>query len=207
VATLVKLFERNIMKIYHSYFLRKRENGFYYLGYEIDGRRHWKTTKCTKRIDALELLKNYNAEAVLPACELLLSDIYNQLKSSKTLRATTLRCYNTSINKFKKFCGDKPISDYKLSDLEKFKQFNSEHKVSDTTINIYMRSIISAFSFAVKKQYLKENPFPLSQSIKVAKKPPVFVSQPEFEALLNKVTNDTVKELFIVAANSGMTFS
>jgi integrase len=195
------------MKIYQSYSLKKRENGFWYVGYIVNDKKHWITTKCKKKPEAILFLKNFTDESVTPTSDLLLSDLFNQLKNSKKLRTTTLRCYNTSITKFKKLCGDKYISDYKLNDLERFKQINLDNKVSDTTTNIYMRSIISVFSYGVKNNYLKENPFSFSQLIKVQKITPVFISQDEFNILISKVTDETLKDFFITSANTGMRLS
>ena len=40
--------------------LFKRPNGFWYILFTVDGRRKWKSTKCTERSDALKRLTEFN---------------------------------------------------------------------------------------------------------------------------------------------------
>jgi hypothetical protein len=70
------------MKIY-QYYLKKRENGFYYIGYlSSDGKKQWKTTKCSKKGDALLFLKNYSSSTQdkpsnFIQSDKLLSEVFN----------------------------------------------------------------------------------------------------------------------------------
>jgi hypothetical protein len=51
-------------------FLFKRPNGFWYILYTADGRRQWKFTRCTERIDALKKLtefKDLTKKRLLPS--------------------------------------------------------------------------------------------------------------------------------------------
>src|ERR1700690_2703418 len=162
------------MKITSSFSLRKRENGIWYLGYEENGKRYWKTTKCTRKSEALQFFKQYTTDTFNPAKTVKLSELIIELENSKTLRKNTILSYSTAVKLFIRHCGDKPVTEYRTNDLETFKHLQVSRKVSDTSINIWIRSIVAMFSFAVKRQYIVKNPFSLSLTIKISKKPPLF---------------------------------
>jgi site-specific recombinase XerD len=203
------------MKIYQRYFLIKRNNGFYYLGYDIDGKRRWKTTKCKKKVEAMLFLKYYTGEEIKTEKSILLSQLVTELGMSKSVRRTTFVSYALAVKLFIKLIGDKELGEYKRDDLERFKQFEMvkklsydiEKTLSHNTINVYMRAIMSVFSYGVKNNYLKNKPFSFSQLVKVSKITPVFISQEEFQKLLQEVDNETLKDYFIISGNTGMRLS
>ncbi len=195
------------MKINSSFLLKKRENGYYYIGYHVNGKLHWKTTGCTLKHEALAFFKSYSAEVDVPEKSIILSQLMVQLEASKTLRNNTLQSYNTAVTVLIRHAGDRPVNEYQLADLEAFKQHQLERKVSDTSINIWIRALVAVFSYAVKRQYLSKNPFSLSLTIKIAKKPPLFITQEEFGKLLGIVKNETLRDFYTVAGNTGMRLS
>ena len=195
------------MKITSSFLLKKRENGVYYIGYYTAGKLHWKTTKCRRKDDALSFFKNFSADVFVPERSLLLSELMKELEISKRLRTGTVKGYAIAVKLLIRQCGDKPLTEYQLNDLESFKQYQLTRKLSDITVNTWIISLVAVFGYAVKRQYLKQNPFSLSVRLKVSKKPPLFITQEEFEKLLKKVQTETLRDFYTVAGNTGMRLS
>jgi hypothetical protein len=46
------------MPVPSKFYLFRRANGFYYVGYTADGRKPWKSTGCTTKHDALRTIRN-----------------------------------------------------------------------------------------------------------------------------------------------------
>lgn len=196
------------MEITRPFHLRKRENGFYYVCWLENGKRCYKSTHCTRKVEALEFLKSYSAEQqAQPVSRVTLSVLFEELKNGKRLRENTIDSYSQAVERLKSLCGDIAVSQYKAEHLELFKRELLGNSVSETSTNIWIRSLVAVFSFAVRRGYVSQNPFSLSATIKIPKQPPVFMSQEEFEKLLATVPNQTLKDFYIVAANTGMRLS
>lgn len=195
------------MKITRPFTIRKRENGYYYLGTEVNGNRHWKSTKCRRKVEALEFAKCHFQPEHKRDSKLTLSQMFSELSNSRTLRANTIGSYTQAVNRLKALCGDKEISEFTSEDLERFKQSQLANKVSPTSTNIWIRSLVAVFSYAVKRGYISQSPFSLSLTIKIAKQPPVFMSQEEFDKLLGLVPNQNLRDLYAVAGNTGLRLS
>jgi site-specific recombinase XerD len=100
--------------------------------------------------------------------------------------------------------GDKLLNDYTPMDVETFKKYCIEKKLSITSVNMYFRSIKSIFSEAVKLDILDKSPFRNSSTVKVPERRPVYLTKEDLQKLLDAVHNQTLKDLFTVAAYSGL---
>ncbi|MEX0844658.1 MAG: site-specific integrase [Balneolaceae bacterium] len=76
------------------------------------------------------------------------------------LAESTYISYSNALSHFIRICGSKPIAAYSKTDIQQYKitRFDSED-IKKTTINIEMRSIKAAFSWAYKNDYLERHPF------------------------------------------------
>jgi len=83
---------------------------------------------------------------------------YPHIRSN--LAASTVVSYQNALTHFRRICGSKPIAAYTRKDMQHFKitRFDQE-EIKKTTINIEMRSIKAAFSWAYKNDYLDRHPF------------------------------------------------
>ena len=196
------------MKVIVGQQLKKRSNGYYYIVHNEGGKLVFKTTKCRSKRDAVLFLQNEAPENPTPQpveannSTPLLSALFTELEKSKRLRAQSLIGYRSAVTQLKNLVGDKRVDQYTAEDLEKLKQFHS--KASDNTINTRIRGLKAVFGYAVLKGYIKTNPFSESCLIKMVKKPPVFLSQDEFQQLLKVVPSEVARDFFIVAANTGL---
>lgn len=83
---------------------------------------------------------------------------YPHIRSN--LRESTVVSYKNALTHFLRVCGSKPIAAYSKTDIQKYKvkRFDKED-IKKTTINIELRSIKAAFSWAYKNNYLDKHPF------------------------------------------------
>ena len=80
---------------------------------------------------------------------------YPHLRTNRAER--TLETYQRSLDHFIRICGDKPLQSYSRSQIHDYKiqRFDKEG-IKKTTINIELRSIKAAFSWAYKNDYLEK---------------------------------------------------
>ncbi|MGB5872712.1 MAG: hypothetical protein WBH56_03230, partial [Bacteroidota bacterium] len=57
-----------------KYYLFKRSNGYYYIGWTEGNRRRWKSTRCNKKSDALSFLRAFKAESLVKRKPIRLSE-------------------------------------------------------------------------------------------------------------------------------------
>lgn len=76
------------------------------------------------------------------------------------LAESTFISYRNALNHFIRICGSKPIAAYSKADIQQYKisRFDKED-IKKTTINIELRSIKAAFSWAYKNDYLEHHPY------------------------------------------------
>ena len=136
---------------------------------------------------------------------------------SGVLRPNTLkRIYQPSFKAFERILGDKPLAEYTIHDIEQFKKsrlemtfskWGNQSPCSPTTVNIQFRSLKSAFNTAVTWRIIDNNPFKSSSQIKIASKPPVYLTRVDFQLLLTGVKEKYLKDIFLMAALTGMRVS
>jgi len=95
-------------------YLTRRGNGFYYLGIRSADKVQWKTTKCTRKSDALKFVKAFKsqpAEQTSPVAPTLLDflPIFNE-RVAGIIRPTALKGYALTVKQFIAVVGNKPLS-------------------------------------------------------------------------------------------------
>jgi len=96
-----------------------------------------------------------------------------------------------------------PISE--LSEIKLMDYYRKRSKVVSSFVirreQIYFQSICK---WAMKRNYLKENLLQGIKKPKLPEKQPLFFSEAEFQILLNATTDKDLKDLFIIAVNTGL---
>ena len=83
---------------------------------------------------------------------------YPHLRTNRAER--TLETYSRALDHFIRICGDKPLPAYSRSHIHDYKIHRLDTDgVKKTTINIELRSIKAAFSWAYKNDYMDKNQF------------------------------------------------
>jgi len=72
---------------------------------------------------------------------------------------STLVSYQGALRHFLRICKDRPMDAYKRIDMERYKQQRLSEGIRKTTINIELRSIKAAFSWAYKYDLIDRTPY------------------------------------------------
>jgi site-specific recombinase XerD len=98
--------------------------------------------------------------------------------------------------------GNPPINEINPKILDQFiiKRFSG----SPGAAILYFRTLKAAFSNAVIWEYLNENPFSKIKIPKRVKSLPIFISEEEFQQILDQADNRMMREIFTVALYTGM---
>jgi site-specific recombinase XerD len=187
-----------------KYYLNKRSNGYYYIGWTEGNRRRWKSTKCTTKSDALSFLKSFKSESLVKRKPIRLSeflDLY-QVRVNGSIRTSTLRTYISSGKYFMSVIGDRLITEYTVRDLENYKQIRLG-SISPITLNIELRSLKAIFNSAVKWDILSDNPFSKVSLMKTPQRPPVYLKKEEFKKLMDAVKDPLLRDVFLFAVLTG----
>lgn len=187
-----------------KYYLTKRFNGYYYIGWVEGNRRKWKTTRCTTKSDALSFLKSFETETEKEIQPIRLSQFTELFRTriNGTIRKSTLRPYLMSLKSLEPIVGDRLLSEYTVNDVETYKQKRLE-TVSPVTLNIELRSLKSTFNSAVKWELLKENPFRKVSLLKVPQRPPSYLMKEDFKRLMDGVKEPLLRDVFLFAVLTG----
>lgn len=189
-----------------KYYLYKRSNGYWYIGYLINRRRAWKSSGTKRKNEALKILTRFDEQAKHDFSEMTFSEFEKQfiLQQTTNLRDSTIkRIYSPAFLAFKKICGDKLLTSYSLKDVEIYKKIRSE-ACAPTTVNIEFRTLRAAFNVAIQWKFIQENPFVKSKQLKFPVIPPLYLSKEEIQKVLATVREPLLKDLFTIAVLTGM---
>jgi site-specific recombinase XerD len=196
----------SLTKIY----LTKRQNKKYYLCLKhSDGRVTWKSTKCTKKPDALLFLKTFQIESKKDEKIPLFSEYMRMFMSlnASVLRKRTLTDYERASKKFLSFVGDKQIDKYTSHEFETIRARELERGISISTVNIFTRSIKSILGFSVRQGMLPYNPLAKLKQIKQSKRLPLFLTYDQMQLILTFADNRTIRDLIQFTAMTGLRLS
>ena len=189
-----------------KFYLTKRNNGIYYIGWREGGKVRWRTTSCEKKSDAISFLNSFRVEEIKTHDVLLLSELWNDYYKTQVqhLRTRTIEGYEWTAKSFITICGDKQVDRYTLQDVERFKQFHLDRGLSASTVNIHFRSIKVLFNHAVRHEIISKTPFSKSSQLKVPQQVPVYMTTVELQKLLTVVDEQKLKDIFKFAALTGL---
>lgn len=131
-----------------------------------------------------------------------LSCLFHSAKSH--LSPNTKVSYNLAVSNLIRICDDKEIADYRLVDLDCFKMRLQENGVMASSVNLWIRSLMSIFNFAKERELLQKHPFTMKQIIPLPKKPPIFISNEDFKKMLAVVDNDVIHDIILTAVYTGL---
>jgi site-specific recombinase XerD len=189
-----------------KFYLYKRANGIYYIGYLDNGRRRWKSTGSTLKCDALKALASYlEFLREKPKTTHLATFKRDFLAYAEGVFAQrTVIIYRQALQRLLDIAGDCSLSSLTQRHLDRYATERLGGKTSPVTINIETRAIKAAFSTAVRWQLLVANPFAGVKSLSVPQLRPVFFTRADFEALLAAISEAWLRELVIFSVATGM---
>ncbi len=185
--------------------LFKRSNGVYYICYEEDGKRRWRSTGQTIKPAALkELIAFQTSPRKLPSRITLQSFIEEFLAYGKiTFAPKTVEIYDRALHKLLSFAGNKVLSSVIPRDVDLYRAHRLS-EVSPTSVNIDLRTLRAAFYTAVRWKLIPENPFKKVPFVRIPDRQPAYLTKEDFEGLLPLVSERWLRELIIASVSTGM---
>ena len=190
-------------------YLGKRSNGNYFVEY-FDEEQNCKrriSTGCTKKNDSIKFLSKFKKNKFMKpsAIHKKLSEFEEEYK--KYVGATHSKKYLSSINisfkKFKEFLGkDVNLSQLSLRNTQQF--IIETYNRTKYSAYLYNRTLKAAFNRAIEWGYIETNPFKKVKLPKIPKNYPAFINEKELNQILEKVMDETLKDLYKTAFYTGM---
>ena len=185
--------------------LIKRSNGIYYFITQFNGVRRWISTgektreKALKRIPSLSFEHRHKNK--IPN----LSDYIEQFLSigCNSYREGTKEIYERALYSFLDCVGNKKLSLISIKDIDEYKQAKLQI-ILPTTMNIYLRTLKSAFNKAVQWEILQRNPIRNIKLCPVPQQTPQFFNLDHFKKLLHIVKEPWLSNAIQLAVFTGM---
>jgi integrase len=140
--------------------------------------------------------------------EIFLSDFENEYiiyKKPAHSKSYIERSIEPAFKHFKSVIGDLPLQSINNQRIDKFISMWFSRSASSTAL--YYRTLKAAFSKAVDWNYISENPFRKIKLPKITKSFPAFISNEEFQLILDKTCRKDLKDIFAVGFYTGMRLS
>lgn len=191
-------------------YLSKRSNGRYYIFYpQQNGKLTCISTRTKLKVEALKFLSNFQNELTKrekqKTIPISLSDFFREVlmysesihspKHTETLKAT--------FNVVQRYFGNIQLSELSYSLLQKY----IEDRLKDVSVFSVKRdkaNLSSAFSYAIPRNYLRENPAKGIKLPKLPEKQPLFFTSLQFDLLLNAIKEKDIKDLVLFGLNTGL---
>lgn len=190
-------------------FLSKRSNGIYYVVFtKSNGKRAAISTKSKRKKDALKFLRTFKED--LPKIEskkekLTLQQFkfrfYRYSEAYHTWKTTL--AYKSTFNCLHKYFGNILISDLTKQKIEEYIQY----RIKNVSLYGARKDLINIKAFlnwAVEQIILESNPAQKIPRVKPPEKLPKYYSREEFDKLVKAIDCDLMKDLTILAVNTGM---
>jgi len=192
-------------------FLTKtKKSPYYWLIYEVDGKRTSVSTKAKIKSEALKFLQTFGLDQKPKEklSRISLSQFTQEyLNYCKSCRSQSYieRSIIPAFNKFSAFVGATNLNKISSRQVDKF--ITSINGYSKSAAGLYYRTLKAAFSKAVVWEYMPENPFKKIKAPKQVKSLPIFINKEDFQKILNNTSHKFLKDIFLTAFYTGMRLS
>ena len=177
----------------------KKNGGYvYHIVFDINGKTRYKSTSTDDEKLANAILEKFNAELTLEKFGIKridslginknrrkkLNDFINEhYQARKHYKEKTRKVDEYCFSNFYDFTGNVYLDEINKFNVEQYKSHRIK-SVSPTTVNIEIRTLKAAFYYALKLNYINENPFSKSKKLKSKEEYlPEFLEIPEIESI------------------------
>ncbi|MFA5805902.1 MAG: phage integrase SAM-like domain-containing protein [Melioribacteraceae bacterium] len=187
---------------------KTKKSPFYQLIYFVDEKKTSVSTKTSNYREAQLFLLNYlkEKETELKSVSKQITLLQFKDEYVEYLKATKSKNYvrsvELSIKTLIRYSGDLFLHRIDIRTLDKF--ITSLFAKTPRACVVYYRTLKAAFSKAVLWDYISENPFKKIKSPKVSKIFPAFISEVELKLIMEKTSEDFLRDLFFTAFYTGM---
>ncbi len=185
--------------------LFKRSNGIYYISFEEEGKRKWKSTGQRHKAAALKELLTFDKSRNLSKPRITLQGFVRDFLSNAeiTFSAKTLDIYKRTLHNFSSLVGDKLLKSITAKDVDLYRTYRLK-AVSPISVNIELRTLKAAFYTAVQWKLLADNPLQRVSLIRIPDQQPTYLSKEDLQNLLCIVSEGWLKEIIIIAVSTGL---
>jgi integrase len=185
--------------------LFKRSTGKYYILFEENGKRRWKSTGATTKSEALKALTSFEDLMRRKTSVVLLSQFRDQLlayiRGAYSKRSGII--YTSTFRYFLGCVHDLPISELTQKHMDDYK-IHRLQKVKPVTLNIEIRTLKAAMNIALRWEMIAANPFAKSRQVRVEDTAPAYLSKQDFQTLLIAIKEEWLREIVIFAVLTGL---
>jgi site-specific recombinase XerD len=185
--------------------LFKRSNRFYYIVYDQNGRRRWKSTGATTRSEALKALSDFKT-LIEPAHRTV---SYPQFQAEFMTYAEvhnakrTVDLFRNVLKGFHRVVKDSVITDITAVNIDRYKTMRLQ-EVKPVSVNIELRMLKSAFGTAMRWKMIDENPCKGVPFAQLPDQSPIFLAPKDFEKLIHTIPEIWFRELVVFAVLTGL---
>ena len=188
------------------YLTKNSKSPFYQIVYLKNGKLTTKSTKKKLKSEALKVLSEFQKllESEIKFKKISLSSFENEYRGylSRTKTDSYLRSVRLSFRMLIKFTGNLLLTQISPKLIDQF--ITKTFKRSESAALLYYRTLKAAFNKAIDWEYIKINPFNKVNVPKVKTKNPVFITNDEFNLILNAVKEEFLRDFYITAFHTGM---
>jgi len=191
-------------------FLSKHSNGIYYVVYDKgNGSRGAKSTREKLKKGATKFLFEFQKKLEIERAQVvtpirLKEYAFTFLRYSEPyFTDKTMRVYKTTFKYVLNHFGNVLLSDISTKEIEDY----LHKRIKETSIFAARKdlsNLAASFNKAVKNGYLLVNPCKDIKRFKLPERQPLFYTKEEFQLLIDAIEDNDLKDLTIVAVNTGM---
>jgi integrase len=187
------------------YLSKRKGSGNYYLWFhDSKGRKRKVSTRCNRKNDALQFLKEFREKQKVKQRIPLNDFAFEYLKHSATKHTyKTVKTNESCLREFERIIGNVPLDKIGIREIEKFLSVKASESSAHTVRRVYVH-LSSAFETAKRWEYVSENPFRRVDKPKIKEVAPKFIKKAEFKKLLDVIDDTDFRELVITAVSTGM---
>ncbi len=185
--------------------LFKRSNGIYYISFQEEGKRKWRSTgqrykpAALKELFAFEKLRiTHKPKTTLQA---FAKDFLAYAETSFSPK--TLIIYKAALGRFLSSTGNKLLPSITAKDIDLFR-VNRLKEVSPVSVNVELRTLRAAFYTALRWKLIAENPFRKVALVRIPEREPAYFTKEELQRLLSCVSERWLRDLIFAAVCTGL---
>ncbi|MGB6121535.1 MAG: site-specific integrase, partial [Bacteroidota bacterium] len=188
------------------FYLYKRTNHIYYIGYHENGRLRWKSTGVTTKPEANKALTQFKnmmtegrKEIVSVSAFVERFMTYSEANHAKK----TARLFRSSLTRFSRLARGSYLREISPEHVDRYKTTRLR-EVSPVSVNVDLRMLKSAFGTARRWRLIESNPFEGIALADVPQKAPSFFTVQEFQRLVDCIGEGWLREVVLFAVLTGM---
>ncbi len=186
--------------------LFRRANGVWYiLSQSDDGKTQWKTTRCTKKSEALKVLTSFEKIHKRPKSHRTLTEFQEEFLKNGVSNYTkgTIDLFHYAFMAFQNAVGNIRIGSVNKHNIDTYKTLRIT-QVKPVTVNLELRTLRSAFTIAMNWGWIESNPFKNIPFVRVAECTKTFFGQDDFQKLFEAINELWLRDVVLFAILTGL---